>query len=233
MYNQFYGNNRQNAYQYDTSAFGTPAQRSAAVQQRGYAQPQYNNTRAQGNGYPNSAQVSQNYNQGYNQPPLSPQNFQGQPRQVPAQPQSRFTRPAFLTAPGNSQGGNGRRHAPGTYSAYLYRKFSEFDRNCPQEGERVKEQLRSQYLIGILEFNGVIFLKFPYDPSCGFSDYLKQRYHVTFYKAWKIWACEPEKADAVWADMCAAADREHGGLRLPDGSGYVFPKPQRRNWRQQ
>lgn len=188
------------------------------------------------------------------QPPMQAQaQYQAQQQTVPAQPQYQPQYAAVPAAPapqapwagapqqGNWQGGQPGQAIRREHNGYLLRKFKEFDQRNPGDFFNVRAALRNfcvakRSRVAYCEYDGVWFLKFPYDPSKGFSSYIRDKYKAEFYKgaqvqdnagrlvnACRLWCAEKSVMRALWSDMLAAA---RGGLRLPDGTLYQFPKKQ-------
>jgi len=133
---------------------------------------------------------------------------------------------------------------------FLLRKFKEFDAQDPAVFGQIRAGMaqdcrQKRMRISCCLFGGVYFLRFPYDPSQSFSDYIRDRYGAEFYKGAKVritdmngqlrdsfaarmWTVEEGKIQAVWNDMQQAS--APSGLKLPDGTTYSFPRPQQRQW---
>ena len=131
---------------------------------------------------------------------------------------------AFGSGGSSGSRGRGRR---ADLSQYLMRKFKELDQYDLSWVDQIKKELKNLGKIAAFEAFGVIWLRFPYDPSLAFSDYLKKQYKAAWYKKAKLWAVEPELINSVYADMEMALKNQ---LRLQDGTTYGFPPPQPRNY---
>lgn len=129
---------------------------------------------------------------------------------------------------------------------FLLRKFKEFDAQDPAVFGQIRAGMaqdckdqRRRY--SCCRWGGVFFLRFPYDPSQAFADYIRDSYGAEFYKgrpmritdqagqirdsfAARMWTVEEAKMQAVWNDMIKASSPSW--LRLPDGTSYAFPKRQ-------
>ncbi len=171
--------------------------------------------------------------------------------QAPAQPQAQQA-PAPQFGFGMPQGGGQAQAArpQRRKNQFLLRKFKEFDAQDPAVFGQIRAGMAQdcrdkRVRISCCRFGGVYFLRFPYDPSQSFSDYIRDKYGAEFYKGAKVqipdmngqmrdsfaarmWTVEEGKIQAVWNDMQQAASS--AGLRLPDGTAYQFPRPQRRTW---
>ena len=191
--------------------------------------------------------------------PMPPQGAPVQPmpprmpaRQAPAVPQPAPGQASpGMTAPQFGFGmPGGQNPAPAAQrrrkNQFLLRKFKEFDSADPAVFGQIRAGMaqdckdqRRRY--SCCRWGGVFFLRFPYDPSQAFADYIRDCYGAEFYKgrpmriteqtgqirdsfAARMWTVEEAKMQAGWNDMIKAASPS--GLRLSDGTSYAFPKKQ-------
>ncbi len=209
--------------------------------------PQYAQAPARQSVQPQCAPAPMQYAQAPAQPQAqqyaaAPAPMQPQPQQAPA-PQFGFGMPQ---GGGQAQAARPQRRK----NQFLLRKFKEFDAQDPAVFGQIRAGMAQdcrdkRVRISCCLYGGVYFLRFPYDPSQSFSDYIRDKYGAEFYKGAKVritdmngqmrdsfaarmWTVEEGKIQAVWADMQQAS--APSGLRLPDGTAYQFPRPQRRTW---
>ncbi len=144
--------------------------RADGYQQQGAPRNDY----ANGNPYNGNGNYNGNYSRGYG----NPQG--GYQQQGNAQP-------------------SWRRERPVTRNPALKAKFQEFDSKCPQHLlDEVLQQAR-ECRFGCIDFNGVTFVAFPFNPS--FKNHLKDQYQAAFFQRLKLWAVEPQHREAVEADL--------------------------------
>mgnify|MGYP004683281849 CR=1 FL=1 len=151
--------------------------------------------------------------QGFNQAPM-----QAQPQQVWSNNCTDFSN--YVPKPRTYNGNGGPKKV---FDRFVLEKFTEFDNRPDIQGliAYLKDQLRDiKGRIGMHEFQGVCFLKLPYDVQ--FLDYLKNTYHICFYKNGKMWACNAGVAPKVMNDLQRAVE---GTFVMPSGAPFMFAKP--------
>lgn len=124
----------------------------------------------------------------------------------------------------NSRANNFQRK---TYDRYLASKFREFDASLDLNTiQNLSAQVRQIRFFGSVDFNGVVFIKMPFDTIL--IGYLKEKYHAMFYSRAKIWAVNPQCIQNVMNDLQMASQ---GQLQMPSGLMYGFPEQKRGNSR--
>lgn len=180
-----------------------PVQPQAPMSQQGYQQ----------NNFAPVQQAPMQAQQGFNQAPV-----QAQGQQVWDNNCTDFSN--YVPKPRTYNGNGGPKKV---FDRFVLEKFTEFDHRPDIQGliAYLKDQLKDiKGRIGMHEFQGVCFLKLPYDVQ--FLEYLKNTYHICFYKNGKMWACNAGVAPKVMSDLQRAVE---GTFVMPSGAPFMFAKP--------